>query len=288
MQLFKTLLTSSLLALLLSCSNVQTKAIAHSHYFDQKHLPNESRVPGGVALVNFDYQGQPGARFNEQPVMLLNTAKHQWTAVVGLALTLKTGSHTLHIGGDKGNKELTFEIHHKEYQAQYLTLQNEEQVSPGKAALERIGQEASIMRTAFRQWSAEAPMNLKLNYPVEGPLSGVFGSRRFFNNQPRNPHSGLDIAAPRGSLIGNPLPGRVIAKGDYFFNGNTVLIDHGQGMISMYCHMDEIKVSEGQQLNQGDIIGTVGSTGRATGPHLHWTISLNNTRVDPMLFLKEK
>ena len=123
-------------------------------------------------------------------------------------------------------------------------------------------------------------------WPLRGPQSSAFGLRRFFNDQERNPHSGVDIAAPTGTPITAPATGKVVLTGDFYFNGKSVFIDHGQGLISMLCHMSEISVSEGDIIQAGDQIGLVGATGRVTGPHLHWTVSLNNARVKPNLLLK--
>ena len=129
------------------------------------------------------------------------------------------------------------------------------------------------------------PDALHMRVPVPGRRSGSFGLRRVFNGQPRNPHSGMDIAAPTGTPVASPLPGRVIDTGDYFFNGHTVWLDHGAGLLSMVCHLSRIDVAVGDVLATGQRMGAVGATGRVTGPHLHWSVVLNRTMVDPALFL---
>ena len=122
--------------------------------------------------------------------------------------------------------------------------------------------------------------------PTAGKFSNSFGRKRFFNNEERAPHSGLDIPAPIGQKVVAPADGIVVQTGDYFFNGKTVLIDHGQGLISMFCHLSKIEVSKGQHITQGELLGLVGNTGRVTGPHLHWGMSLNDARIDPQLLLE--
>ncbi|HYJ40339.1 MAG TPA: M23 family metallopeptidase, partial [Steroidobacteraceae bacterium] len=149
----------------------------------------------------------------------------------------------------------------------------------------RVAAEQKKVRAALDGFSSAAPATLRLEQPVPGRRSSSFGLRRMFNGESRNPHSGMDIAAPTGTPIKAPLAGRVVDVGTYFFNGNNVVIDHGQGLLTMYCHLSKIGVEVGQVLKRGEVLGDVGATGRVTGPHLHWGVSLNGAMVDPALFL---
>ena len=117
-------------------------------------------------------------------------------------------------------------------------------------------------------------------------LFSRFGLRRFFNGEARAPHSGLDVAVPRGTPVGSVAPGKVLAVDDYFFNGKTVFVDHGSGLLSMVCHLDRIDVRPGDSVTRGQLLGLSGMTGRASGPHVHWSVVLNGVMVDPALFLK--
>jgi murein DD-endopeptidase MepM/ murein hydrolase activator NlpD len=240
-------------------------------------LPESDPVPGGVALVPVT---SARVTFNDLPVMVLSEAGRS-VAIVGLPLSISPGEHQLIT--DDGT--IKFQVTEKEYQVQRLTITNKRKVNPLERDYDRIAQERSEMDQVFTRFTTEGLPETEFSYPVTGPISSPFGLRRILNDQPRNPHSGLDIAAPEGEIINAPARGRVAQTGDYFFNGNTVLIDHGQGLISMYCHMSAIDVSPGDLVLRGEPIGKVGQTGRVTGAHLHWSVSLNNARINPNLFL---
>ena len=238
-------------------------------------------VPGGVAVVNLGPSAQaPKASYQGKAVLVVKE-QDDWLAIVGVPLTVKPGSQQIS-GGDRN---LTFNVGSKKYPEQHITLKNKRQVNPNPDDQKRIDQEIPLQLGAYRSFSPNTPSNLLLDKPVNGPLSSKFGVRRFFNGEERNPHAGLDFAVPTGTPIKTPAGGKVILTGDYFFNGNSVFVDHGQGFISMFCHMSKVDVKVGQQLARGEVVGKVGSTGRATGPHLHWNISLNETRVDPAIFI---
>ena len=250
-------------------------------------FPRHNPVPGGVAVIPLGNEAQrPEVRYNERPVVVTQR-EGVWLAVVGIPLSSDPGLQQLKVSSAENTQRIAFEVNDKAYPQQHITLSNRRQVNPNPDDLKRIRGEQARARAAYARITEQAP-ELDFILPVEGRVSGVFGSQRFFNGQPRRPHSGLDIAAPTGTPIRAPAGGKVVETGDYFFNGNTVFIDHGEGLVSMYCHMDSIAVEKGQIIGQGEVLGTVGATGRVTGPHLHWSISLNNTLVDPELFLTEQ
>lgn len=243
-------------------------------------------VPGGVAVVQLGSTGPaPTARYQGKPVLVVKEEGRDWIAIVGIPLTIKPGQQQIQVEQAGQARALPFAVGSKHYREQRITLKNTRQVNPLPEDLKRINRELEEQTTAYRSFSPGTPSNLVLDKPVNGPLSSPFGLRRFFNGEERNPHAGLDFAVPAGTPIKTPAAGKVILIGDYFFNGNTVFVDHGQGFISMFCHMSKIDVRLGQQLARGAVVGRVGSTGRATGPHMHWNVSLNDTRVDPAIFI---
>lgn len=261
--------------LLLLCLAVN----AHADSYISRTL--NKPVPGGVAVVELGPSATaPKATYQGKPVLVVKE-QDNWLAIVGIPLTVKPGNERISSGG----RSLPFIVGYKKYPEQRITLKNKSQVNPAPAQLKRIEAELAVQIKAYRSFSPNLPSNLVLDKPVNGPLSSKFGVRRFFNGEERNPHSGLDFAVPAGTPIKTPANGKVILVGNYFFNGNTVFVDHGQGFISMFCHMSKIDVKVGDQLVRGTVVGKVGATGRATGPHMHWNVSLNDARVDPAIFI---
>jgi len=249
-------------------------------------LPRPDPVPGGVAVLTLppDFDAAAEASFAGKPVLTV-PVDDGWRAVVGIPLSQTPGPAALRLRfADGRSRNVGFTVAARDYPVQRITIADPDKVTPSAASLKRIQREQVQILAAFRHRSSHAPP-LRFAMPAQGPLSSNFGLRRVINGQPRSPHSGIDIAAPAGAPVTAPAPGRVLRVGDYFFTGNTVFVDHGQGLVTLYCHLSSVAVREGQPLATGDAIGAVGSTGRATGPHLHWALSLNDARVDPRLFL---
>ena len=248
-------------------------------------LPRNTPVPGGVAVIDLGPADQvaPAVSWGDQALAVIRE-KGRWVALLGIPLDTLPGE--LEIRVSKGNtKEVkTVAVGIKNYPEQRLTIKDKRKVEPTAEDLARIEREQKITDAVKKRFSDPMP-DTPLDQPAPGPLSSRFGLRRIFNGQPRNPHAGLDVAAGTGTPVHAPSDAVVANTGDYFFNGNTVFLDHGQGLISAYMHLSRIDVRPGQMVKRGEVLGAIGATGRVTGPHLHWAVILNNTPVDPELFL---
>jgi len=247
--------------------------------------PPHSPWPGGIAVIDVGpAAAAPIVEFQGKRV-LVAPAGESWAAVIGIPLDAEPGEAGILVDRER---RVSFEIRPHAYREQRLTVKNQSHVTPGQAQLERIGRERMIIDAALNAWRNEKLDDVSLAAPVEGRRSSSFGLRRFFNDQPRSPHKGMDIAAVEGTPILAPAAGIVAATGDYFFNGNTVIVDHGQGLVTLYCHLSRIDVAEGDAVAPGATLGAVGATGRVTGPHLHFGTYLNGTAVDPALLIRDE
>ncbi|MDR6858022.1 peptidoglycan DD-metalloendopeptidase family protein [Variovorax guangxiensis] len=250
--------------------------------------PHASQVPGGIARLSLGPAARrPQARTAEDVPLLVLGDAIDWGALVGIPLSAEPGEARIRVlREDGGTSELTYVIAPKRYREQHL------KVAPGQVDLSaedlaRYERERAHLQTVMATFSEPLPQGeLRMQVPVPGRRSGSFGLRRVFNGEKRNPHSGMDIAAATGTPVRAPMAGRVIDTGDYFFNGNTVWLDHGGGLLTMYCHLSASDVKPGELVKAGERFCAVGATGRVTGPHLHWSVMLNRTMVDPALFLE--
>jgi len=237
-------------------------------------LPAFGAVQGGIEIVPLP-DGTTRATYEGRNVLVLPGPPPR--AVVGIAVSATPGRHEVRVAGTA----VPFDVVTKKYPEQRITIDNPKMVNPDPEDLERIEREQQVMNTKYDAFTPLVRSPFPLLRPSNGPVSGQFGRRRIFNGEPRNPHLGLDIAAAAGTPILSPADGTVSLIGDFYFNGNTVFVDHGGGLISMFCHLFAFDVKEGDLVARGSTLGKVGATGRATGPHLHWTLVLNGQRVDP-------
>lgn len=248
--------------------------------------PRQSLVPGGVAIIDLDPGQATDFRFRDKPV-LITRIDGVTRALVGLPLGLEAGEHYIEsrTGGQVHKK--FFRVVPKQYTVQHITIQDDRKVNPYASDMPRILAEKKRKREARNHYTPGG-VDVDFLLPVAGIRTGSFGRRRVFNGQWRRPHSGMDIAAETGTPVRAPSAGQVIELGDFFFSGNLIYIDHGQGLISMFAHLSEIDVEIGERVKKGQVVGKVGATGRVTGPHLHWSLGLNGTWIDPALFLEAK
>ena len=249
-------------------------------------LPRTEAVPGGVVLLDLGSTSGAPPRVHFGARRVLTVAEDgRWIALLGLPLATRPGRISVEVETPGGKRmQRVVQVVDKKYVEQRLTVApSQVDLSPEDAA--RVEVEQKRIRAALDSFTETAPSTFTLLAPVSGPRSSSYGLRRVFNGQPRSPHSGMDIAAPTGTSILAPADGRVLDAGGFFFNGNTVFVDHGSGFVTMFCHLSETLVKPGDVVTAGQTLGKVGATGRVTGPHLHFGVTLNGALVDPALFL---
>ena len=252
-------------------------------------LPRESRVPGGVALVAVAPADEP------QPVVTRDGANvwtvkrgASWIAVVGFPLSTAPGEHSVSVSRNGVTQSVAFVVKDKRYPVQRVTLKDNAMVDPPPEVMARIEAESAHLKTVRAQWRESAATDASFTLPAKGRLSGRFGGSRVLNGKPRAPHAGLDVAIGTGTPVLSPGDGIVLDIGDYYFCGKTMFIDHGNGLLSLFCHLSEHNTKVGDSVRKGQAVARSGATGRASGPHLHWSVYLNGVSVEPELFVHIK
>ena len=266
-----------------------TAALAAGQAAQSNVWPRALAVPGGVVRLSLGPAPQPPVAFvgeSPQIPLLVLGDMIEWTAVVGIPLSAPVGAAHITVAAtaDRAARQVAYSVLDKRYREQRLSVAPRTvDLSPENQA--RYERERDHQAAVMATFSTPLPARLAMQVPTPGRRSSSFGLRRVFNGQARNPHSGMDIAAATGTPVNAPLAGKVIDTGDYFFNGQTVWLDHGGGLLSMVCHLSAIDAQVGDVVQTGQRVGAVGATGRATGAHLHWGVMLNRSMVDPALFL---
>ncbi len=249
---------------------------------------------GGIVLLSITpVPGTESLRggFKGKTIPFFQVGDGSYSMLLGIDMLQKVGPQPFVVRWRQNGKNLSrnykIEIVEAAFGIQRLTLPKGK-VDLDSPTLIRVKKEKKQMLAAFKNSLPEKLWQGNFIAPVSGLPQGTFGRKRFINGQPRRPHTGEDISSPEGEAILATNGGRVVLVGDYFFNGQSIVIDHGYGLFSMYFHLSEMSVVEGQRLKRGQIIGKVGKTGRVTGPHLHWGMRLNGAKIDPFSLVKTK
>jgi murein DD-endopeptidase MepM/ murein hydrolase activator NlpD len=272
--------------LLLGCVLMSTSLQLHAA--NTSITPRDSRVPGGVAVLSIAKADAPMPTVTYDGARTWVTREGgQWMAIVGLPLSTPPGERTVNVTLGSETTSQKFVVKSKRYPIQKLTL-NKAMVDPPQEVMTRIERESAHIKTLRANWRDSDSTNAAFALPAQGRLSSRFGVARVLNGKPRSPHAALDIAIGVGTPITAPADGVVIDTGDYYYCGNSLFIDHGNGLITMYCHLSEFIAKVGDAVKQGQRVALSGATGRITGPHLHWSVFLNGVSVEPELFLPKR
>ncbi len=236
---------------------------------------------GEVVAFSVDSTKSVVGQFQDQAIPFFKDSGNQYTALIGADLALAPRKYKLTVA----KKEYVVEVLPTPFGVERFTLPKDK-VDLSPATLARVEKDAKAFKDTFSKSADERLWREPFLIPVEGERAGTFGQKRVINGQDKNPHTGEDIRAPSGRIVTASNSGKIVLSDDFFFNGLSLVIDHGGGLFTMYFHLSEMKVKHGDFVKQGEIIGKVGQSGRATGPHLHWGARINGARVDPFSLVK--
>jgi murein DD-endopeptidase MepM/ murein hydrolase activator NlpD len=239
--------------------------------------------PASIQSVYGEFQGR-------RSPMILEAQSGTYVGLLGIDMDTRPGKYEIRVvatdkAGGVYSKALLLEVKKVDFGTQTLSLPAS-MVDLDSKTLERVEKEAERLEVLFQGFRDERVWSGSFLSPVQGEVATVFGVHRIINGQPRGPHTGVDLQAEEGTPVLASNSGIVVLVDELFFAGNSVILDHGWGIYSMYFHLSEVLVSEGNRVSKGAVLGRVGSTGRSSGPHLHWGIRMNGARVDPLSLLK--
>ena len=250
-----------------------------SSIFKTKYL----NVPGGIFLQEITQQQYRNGVFINDIKIFTKQIDNKFYLIYGIPYKTPIGDQSINIVGQNTQKTVNFYLKKKKFKKQYIKI-SKKYTEPSTDDIKRIIKEQNILKSYRKIWSSNNP-DTNFVYPVQGITTGVFGTERYYNGKKGRYHNGMDIAAKMNDPIVAPSSGKVIIVGDFFYNGKFVYIDHGKGLLSIFIHLNEISVKKGVYVKKGDLIGRIGTTGISTGPHVHWSMMLNQTYIDPMIFL---
>jgi murein DD-endopeptidase MepM/ murein hydrolase activator NlpD len=230
------------------------------------------------------------AKWLEHEVLFsYDAATKTWYGIAGVSLETRPGVYALELKGTTARStEITFSQKIAVRAAKYPSIAvsvAKRFTEPSKEELERIHQDKTVKQDVFQHTDPEREWSGKFRAPVDVPISDVFGTRRTFNGKVQSMHQGLDYAAPTGTPVSAVNSGTVLLAGPLYFEGNCVVLDHGQGLLTLYLHLSEVRVKQGERIARGQEIGLSGGTGRATGPHLHLAVRWQGTYLNPATLL---
>ena len=253
---------------------------------EARELPAHKPAAGGVAIFDLGpYATEPTVLYQGNAVATVKIDDH-WFAVVGIPLSAEVGAEIVVVV--KVDDWISFSYVERVLENSYGEEKLEvasKHVTLSPSNLERHQTEKTRIDSVKRAFTDKKPTSFKLRMPVEGRASSTFGYRRIYNGESRSPHSGMDIAAPKGTAVFAAGPGLIVDVGEYFFSGKMITIDHGSGFLTLYAHLSDVDISIGDIVSHTSLIGRVGASGRVTGPHLHFGVLLNGVSVNPDLFL---